>query len=72
MGILAALDLGLKIIERLQLGTEAGLRFYQAVKAKHPNDVPDKTDAEVIEMMKGGFQSNIDDINSTLDALGDN
>jgi hypothetical protein len=69
MQVLAALELGLKIIEKLQLGAEEGLRFYNAVRNAHPQDVPEMTDAEVIAKMKGQFTANINDIDATLAAL---
>lgn len=69
MQILALLDIGLKVIEKLQLGADAGLAFYRSVKAAHPADVPDKTDAEVIAQMKGAFEANVADIDATLAAL---
>lgn len=69
MSILAMLDLGLKIIEKLNLGAEAGIKFYQAVKTANPQDVPDKTDAEIITQMKEAFTANAEDIERTLAAL---
>jgi hypothetical protein len=69
MGILAMLDLGLKVIDRLGLGTEKVIGFYNGVKQLHPNDVPEKTDAEIIAQAKGVFEGNISDIEASLAAL---
>lgn len=69
MGILAMIDLGLKIIDKLNLGADKAIEFYNNVKALHPNDVPELTDAEIIARAKGAFEGNLDDLTTTLAAL---
>lgn len=68
MGALAIADLILGLMGKLNVGVEEGLRFYRAVKQKN-NDLPERTDMEVIEIMRAGFQGNVDDIKASLDAL---
>lgn len=69
MGILAMIDIGLKVIDRLGLGAEKAIAFYNNVRALHPNDVPEKTDAEIIAQAKDAFEGNVDDIQASLAAL---
>lgn len=69
MGVIALIDLGLKIMDKLNLGAEKAIEFYNNVKALHPNDVPELTDAQIIERMKSAFQANADDIKASLEAL---
>ena len=57
MGALAIADLVLKLMGKINLGLEEGRRFYDAVRVNNP-DMPERTDAEVIETMKAKFTSN--------------
>lgn len=69
MGILALIDVGLKVIEKLNLGTAKAVEFYNNVRQLHPDDVPELTDAEIIARAKAAFEGNLDDLRATLAAL---
>jgi hypothetical protein len=68
MGALAIADLVLGLMGKINLGAEEGLRFWRAVKQKNP-DLPDRTDAEVIDVMTNQFKQNRMSAQATLDAL---
>jgi hypothetical protein len=68
MGALAIADLVLGLFGKFNLGAEEALRFWRAVKQKNP-DFPDRTDAEVIDIMTNQFKSNREAAQAALDAL---
>lgn len=68
MGALAIADLVLGLMGKINLGAEEGLRFWRAVKTNNP-DLPDRTDAEVIDVMTNQFTSNKEAALASLAAL---
>jgi hypothetical protein len=68
MGILAIADMVLALMGKINIGAEEGLRFYRAVRQENP-DLPERTDAEVIDVMTNQFTSNKESAQDSLDAL---
>lgn len=68
MGILAIADMVLALMGKINIGAEEGLRFWNAVRQENP-DLPDRTDAEVIDVMTNQFRSNRDSAQASLDGL---
>lgn len=68
MTIIAVADIILGLLGKIGKGVEEGRRIYDALRNSEP-DLPELTDAQIIERMRGRFQSNIADIDATLAAL---
>ena len=55
MGVLAAIDLAFKIFDKLNVGTDKVITFYNNVIRPANPDAPELTDQEIIAKMKQGF-----------------
>lgn len=69
MGVLAAIDLAFKIFEKLNVGAEQAVSFYNNVIRPQNPGAPELTDAEIIAKMKAGFTSEKEIAEAALAAL---
>lgn len=69
MGILAIVDTVLGLLHKVSASSDDIVTLYNSLRQVHPVDLPERTDAEIIEVAHSGFKGNIDDINASLAAL---
>lgn len=70
MGVLATVDLVLALMQKLNVGFSVAKSFYDSVRQQNP-DLPELTDAEIIDRMTSKFTSNREKAEAALAALGD-